>query len=454
MMPTPKGVCVGVALVLSLALPPPALALRPLNAGMEESRGPRALAAALGHPSRRRSLNTALGVGAAILGVGVSFWGGRLGAVKAVAPAPDASRPAASVVSRDAQPLTSLTRLSAAAGNSDAVDRLGRLLLGPAHGDRWQALGREPDPARRQAGRQAVAQRMAARPLTPEQAWRLVAEAMAANPKNAGTAPFDAEAVQALLATINRWPYDGLYPVHHGRPVTVPWELVVGILLKETEDFQVRAMSASTDGRGLMQVNRATLREPGFWRMLRDEFGLVEGAPPVTEEDPRLAETLFDPTTNVQIGILYLRELLARLHERVPDPDDRLAFALMAYNRGPVWTFGVNDPRRHDALVGGVLKAAQQAGRPPVFEEVADLYQAPITYTTTHGTPVTLQMTGEDWAVGLDYVRTIQATRRALEALRGVEAAGLEEPAAWPTTRDLEWTARRARTAGGLDRSA
>ncbi|MBI4226917.1 MAG: transglycosylase SLT domain-containing protein [Candidatus Omnitrophica bacterium] len=184
-----------------------------------------------------------------------------------------------------------------------------------------------------------------------------------------------------------------------------------------------------------MQINRTTLLDKDFWALLKrhrivtQEFD--KQLPPAAVE-----RILFDPTTNVQIGILYLRELLARLVARVPDPHERTQFALMAYNTGPTWTFGLDNPLNGGELLGGALKLARRYRVPLVFDTVAarslqgtPLYRTPIRYLDERGRRLQIQMRESDFRGGLDYTRTVWATFQVLLQLAHPDAplAGLEE---------------------------
>ncbi len=246
------------------------------------------------------------------------------------------------------------------ASNRDAADRMLRLVFGSAEPAQWRVTGPE--------AKRAIAQRLLESRPTPQRLWQRVAAAVAANNNN-GHATFDADRIAQFLEALNTRPYDGMFQVWRGRTdIVVPHELVIAILLKETNRFDTRA-KVRRDGHGLMQVNRTTLLDKDFWALLQ-RHRLVTGAFDPNLSQVEVEQLLFDPTTNVLVGALYLRELLARLVARVPDPQERVKFLLMMYNTGPGWTLGFYDDRAPGAPVGGALQTTARYRVDPVFEDV------------------------------------------------------------------------------------
>ena len=82
---------------------------------------------------------------------------------------------------------------------------------------------------------------------------------------------------------------------------------VIAGLIERESDFYPRA-AAADGGRGLMQLMPEVCRE----RNCRDPF---------------------DPAANIEAGTAHLADLYGAL-ESVPDPEERLSFALAAYNGG------------------------------------------------------------------------------------------------------------------------
>lgn len=344
-----------------------------------------------------------------------------------------ASRPAGIPPSPVDRTLDLLDRLSSSAGNRDAVDRVIRLIFGRAEPAPWRTVQALP-PATRRPERQALARRLLEERVTPARLWARVAEAVAANQRNS-EARLDAAKIIQFIEGLNAKPYDGMYEVWHGHSVTVPHELVIAVLLKETDGFHAKA-AAQRDGHGLMQINRTTLLDKEFWALLQ-RYQLVTQAFDAKLPRAAVERILFDPTTNVQVGILYLRELLARLVARVPSaPSEQIQFALMAYNTGPTWTFGLDNPLNGGELLGGALKLARQYRVPLVFDTVAarslrgtPLYRVPIQYLDERGRRLRIQLREPEFRGGLDYVRTVWATSQVLlQLVRPLASpAGLEE---------------------------
>ncbi|OGX37281.1 MAG: hypothetical protein A3C53_05240 [Omnitrophica WOR_2 bacterium RIFCSPHIGHO2_02_FULL_68_15] len=348
--------------------------------------------------------------------------------------------------------VVSMDRLDRTAGNRDAADRMLQLMFGSAEPAQWRTTGPE--------AKRAIAQRLLESRPTALHLWQRVAAAVAANNGNGRTA-FDATRVAQFVEALNTRPYDGMFQVWHGRTdIVVPHELAIAILLKETTRFDAKA-KVRRDGHGLMQVNRTTLLERDFWALLQ-RYQLVAGP-----FDPKLSQAeveqiLFDPTTNVLVGILYLRELMARLVARVLDPRERAKFLLMMYNTGPGWTLGFYDERAPGAPVGGALQTANRYRVALVFEDVVSktiqwppappppakgtkrrtpktstpppryvpVYLIP-TQTLLDGKLIWTQMTRAAYEGGMDYTRTGWATFQVLLQLTHPFApqAGLEEPA-------------------------
>ena len=350
------------ALCFQLALPPPPLARRPAaptqSSGLEELE--RSLRPGVPHP-RREALKQWIVFGAAVF----------LGACDRRPQTPSPAVPTTPVPTPPAPPpilpaaighmVVSMDRLDKTAGNRDAADRMLQLMFGSAEPAQWRTTGPE--------AKRAIAHRLLESRPTARHLWQRVAAAVAANNGNGRTA-FDATRVAQFVEALNTRPYDGMFQVWHGRTdIVVPHELAIAILLKETTRFDAKA-KVRRDGHGLMQVNRTTLLERDFWALLQ-RYQLVAGP-----FDPKLSQAeveqiLFDPTTNVLVGILYLRELMARLVARVLDPRERAKFLLMMYNTGPGWTLGFYDERAPGAPVGGGPQTANQHSGALVF--AADL---------------------------------------------------------------------------------
>jgi membrane-bound lytic murein transglycosylase F len=116
-------------------------------------------------------------------------------------------------------------------------------------------------------------------------------------------------------------PYDELFRNYANR-YQIDWVLVAAQSYQESRfDPTVVSFAGAV---GLMQVMPATGRELGF-------------------------ESLHDPDQSVHAGVMYLYQLYNRFDE-IPDDEDRLWFALAAYNAG---RGHVNDARRLTAELGG-----------------------------------------------------------------------------------------------------
>ena len=112
--------------------------------------------------------------------------------------------------------------------------------------------------------------------------------------------------------------------------------LIAGLIERES-DFDPRA-AAADGGRGLMQLMPEVCRE----RNCRDPF---------------------DPAANIEAGIAHLAELYGAL-ESVPDPEERISFALAAYNGGLGHVFDARQVARElqldpDRWEGNVEEAIQ-----------------------------------------------------------------------------------------------
>lgn len=112
---------------------------------------------------------------------------------------------------------------------------------------------------------------------------------------------------------------------------------VIAGLIERESDFDPRAVAAD-GGRGLMQLMPEVCRE----RNCRDPF---------------------DPAANIEAGTAHLAELYGAL-ESVPDPEERLSFALAAYNGGLGHVFDARQVARElqldpDRWAGNVEEAIQ-----------------------------------------------------------------------------------------------
>jgi membrane-bound lytic murein transglycosylase F len=116
-------------------------------------------------------------------------------------------------------------------------------------------------------------------------------------------------------------PYDDLFRTYADR-YRFDWRLIASQSYQESR-FDPTAVSFA-GAVGLMQVMPRTGREMGF-------------------------SALHEPEVSVHAGVLYLRRVYDRLQD-VPNPDDRLWFALAAYNAG---LGHVNDARRLTAELSG-----------------------------------------------------------------------------------------------------
>ncbi|MBI1953577.1 MAG: hypothetical protein HYS41_05580 [Candidatus Omnitrophica bacterium] len=411
-------------LCLTLILPAnPALALRPAavrqSSGLEELE--HALEPVPGTPGtgsgleewkgpRRNFLKKAgTWLAAGILGfkLGGSLKGGEAGpALRRAAPsAPAIPQQTALTAEKKAEVIfAGLNRLQGEAGNRDAPDRLLKVFVKNYGKTQWRALSNEQ--------KRSYALEAAKVPWTEELLWQRIAQ----SPKAGG---LNGRQIQEFLKALNAGMYDGRITALHGRKVFVPWRLVMGILFKETTDFNAKAI-LENDGHGLMQVNRTTLRD--MWRVAYRR-GLVSYASPKeqvktinqerkrqgkkeTTEPELLRELLLDATFNVKIGILYVREMLIRAVESA-EPE---SFALMSYNRGEAWTLAA-------------LKAARAAGVQPLsFEQVKPYYRF-----AGIGKDGKRKMKPNEFAIGADYVATITATAEILQHAT-LPSAGLEEP--------------------------
>jgi membrane-bound lytic murein transglycosylase F len=128
-----------------------------------------------------------------------------------------------------------------------------------------------------------------------------------------------ATARSARTGTIS--PYDDLIRRYSGT-YDFDWRLISAQAYQESRfDPSVVSFAGAI---GLLQLLPRTAQELGF-------------------DDPRI------PEQGVHAGVMYLRHLYDRLDD-VPDPEDRLRFALASYNAG----FGhVSDARRLTAELGG-----------------------------------------------------------------------------------------------------
>ena len=115
-----------------------------------------------------------------------------------------------------------------------------------------------------------------------------------------------------------------------------PPAVIAGLIERES-DFDPRA-AAADGGRGLMQLMPGVCRE----RSCRDPF---------------------DPAANIETGTAHLADLYGAL-ENVPDPKERIAFALAAYNGGLGHVFDARQVARElqldpDRWEGNVEEAIQ-----------------------------------------------------------------------------------------------
>ena len=385
--------------------------------------------------SSRRAFLTTMTVGVAA-GPTLGIWSrSREAALIVPQPSPLPITPQITAKQRAAQLYTYLETLRATASNADAPDRVLRFLL-PSYDSQWRTLTEE--------ARQTVVEQVAAQPpMTARQAWQRVQQLVEMN--NRGVT-FDADRVHQFLEGLNSRPFDASrYSVlHDGRRIRIPWEQIVALLLKETANFNARAV-LTNDGHGVAQINRTTLRE--LWPVAQ-AHGLVTGE--LSDYTPeQLSELLFDPTRNVQLAILHLRALLARLHHRLDNEETRQRAALFAYNRGSGYLVGIDDALT-GGLVGGAIAAAQAAGEPVLNWAALDRHvREPIVYhlrnaqgQIVQADPV--QLSDEGYRIGTDYQATIWTTQQVLQA--ATRHAGLEE--ATRLLREAETAAQRLQATG------
>ena len=112
--------------------------------------------------------------------------------------------------------------------------------------------------------------------------------------------------------------------------------LIAGLIERES-DFDPRA-AAADGGRGLMQLMPEVCRE-------------------------RNCRNPFDPAANIEAGTAHLADLYGAL-ESVPDPEERISFALAAYNGGLGHVFDARQAARElqldpDRWEGNVEEAIQ-----------------------------------------------------------------------------------------------
>ncbi|MBQ7694873.1 MAG: transglycosylase SLT domain-containing protein [Lentisphaeria bacterium] len=112
---------------------------------------------------------------------------------------------------------------------------------------------------------------------------------------------------------------------------------VIAGLIERESDFDPRA-AAADGGRGLMQLMPEVCRE----RNCRDPF---------------------DPAANIEAGTAHLADLYGAL-ESIPDPEERISFALAAYNGGLGHVFDARQVARElqldpDRWEGNVEEAIQ-----------------------------------------------------------------------------------------------
>ena len=112
---------------------------------------------------------------------------------------------------------------------------------------------------------------------------------------------------------------------------------VIAGLIERESDFDPRAMAAD-GGRGLMQLMPEVCRE-------------------------RRCRNPFDPAANIEAGTAHLADLYGAL-ESIPDPEERISFALAAYNGGLGHVFDARQVARKlqldpDRWEGNVEEAIQ-----------------------------------------------------------------------------------------------
>ena len=112
---------------------------------------------------------------------------------------------------------------------------------------------------------------------------------------------------------------------------------VIAGLIERESDFDPRAMAAD-GGRGLMQLMPEVCRE-------------------------RRCRNPFDPAANIEAGTAHLADLYGAL-ESIPDPEERISFALAAYNGGLGHVFDARQVARElqldpDRWEGNVEEAIQ-----------------------------------------------------------------------------------------------
>ncbi len=296
-------------------------------------------------------------------------------------PAPEGSVPTveAQVEARAEQFFALLEQLQEKASNVDAPDRPLKRFLQDYGKKQWRFLSEEE--------KESIANRLAQMNLTERAEWERTAE----------VGGFDPGEIRIFLEELNGKPYDGMYAqFRDGRLVQVPWSLVIAVLLKETTNLDAKA-EVRNDGIGLSGVNRTTLR--WLWPLLqRYELVPVKLTPKQWAQvlgisEPELLRRLLrdDPTFNVQVGILYLRETLVEVQQT----ETPIEFASFGYNRGPAYN------RK-------VLKAAGEDRVLLRFEGVSAYYGR--------------YLSGKPLKIGLDYARTVSTTARLLRLMTELPA--------------------------------
>jgi len=365
-------------------------ALKASYSSEDLERGLQALGLSSSDQSRRAFLRTGLyatlGTATAVMLPRVIRWPAVSTPLQQTMVQPGRQAPAAPPVPWQ-EVLAGLTRLENAS-NPDAPDRMLRLIADDWSSDqRWASVD--------VAGRERLAQALAGRRLDRAAAFQAIAERVSGL------------RVEPILKLLDE--------------TGVPWEPVVGQLLKETADFQVRAHLAN-DGHGLLQINRTTLRH--LWARALDH-GLVQGD--ILRTTPEhLSRLLFNSTRNIQLGVLYVQELLERLERTgVHDAHERMKLALYIYNRGDALVLGVGD-------FPGVLREVIDDGQEPTYDHVRDRLKQryvdrPVIWHDGEGNPHRTLLTREGFGIGTDYVETI-GTMIGLFRLLEAPRAGLEQP--------------------------